>query len=184
MALKNYIPTINEFPGLGRLHMVDGYPCFEEKKQFPTQDSLNVFQYLELNTPFISGKIMRRGETEQNFRKNLLMEIKKTLNSAQEMGFKVANQDEVGFYLFEFPDVASNIIAICKKLRDVIPEAEDFQIKVSYDREDPTDKSLAIEIFADKFSEVILDKVLSFYDNSEFDFLDGSNGWIHISQAL
>jgi hypothetical protein len=123
-------------------------------------------------------------KTEQEPKGKRLMEVNHALKNAVAMGFEIANQDEAGLYLMEFPEISNNFLNICKKLQSLLPEAKGFRVKVSHDREDPTDLSLSIEVLAGEFSEKILDKILAFYDSADFDFLDGDNGWVHISQVI
>jgi hypothetical protein len=123
-------------------------------------------------------------KTEQEPKGKRIMEVNHALKNAVAMGFEIANQDEAGLYLMEFPEIAGNFLNICNKLQSLLPEARGFRVKVSHDREDPTDLSLSIEVLAGEFSEKILDKILAFYDSADFDFLNGDNGWIHISQVI
>jgi hypothetical protein len=182
-----YVPEIDEFPDLGELAVVDGRPYMLSNPQLSAFHLYRKVLYnknLWTDEPRISDKIIYRENSEEKIREKILMDIKKTLSSAEEMGFKVLNENEVGFYLFEFPDVASNFLKICQKLKVFLPEARGFRVKIFHDREDPTDKSLDIDVFAGDYSESLLDKILSLYDGPDFEFLDGSNGYIHISQVL
>lgn len=182
-----YVPEIDEFPDLGELAVVDGRPYMLSNSQLSAFNLYRKVLYTRsswTDEPRISDRIINRENSEEKIREKILMDIKKALNSVEEMGFKVSNENEVGFYLFEYPDVASNFLKICQKLKAFLPEARSFRIKIFRDREDPTDKSLDIDVFAGEFSESLLDKILSLYDGPDLEFLDGSNGYIHIAQAL
>lgn len=181
---RNYIPTNKEFPSLGEVKIIGGHPCFEAKTQvYQGQGNvLEFYEFLNMDTPRISGKIMSKEATEQEIRRNLLVEVKSILKNVETMGFQVGNHDEVSFYLLEHHDISERIVSICETIKQMFPEVKSCLMKISHDREDPTDRNLTI-VLLEQFSEAILQKLNDWYKSDFFDFLSNSNGWVQITQV-